>query len=588
MSLLGQYLTPVWTVVLTHLWQSSLIIVPLFLLAIGLRRAPARWQEALWGLALLKLFLPLALFGALVGKAGGWLADRLAPTTVAVTEPVVAAVGVVLEPTPSSELGQALAGPGFILVLAVMSALWLASFLWGMVHLAQDLERVRRLRARSLSLLPAPLRARSQRILAEAGIPFDRVRFTEESSMPAVVGFRRPHIIVPLRLIEALPDAELVAILKHEDGHRRRRDPLRCLLLRFCRSVFFFYPLVYPVLRRLGESAEYACDEEALATGIGAGRYAQALARSVNLALAPAPLVAAAGSGGNSLFTKRLLRLHDPERRIMSRYRLILVVAGLLVCVGSFLPLSLSADPPPAPPATPAAEAEPAEPPAPAPAAPPETEAKPEPVPAPPEPSADEPAPEATPAPAPSPSPPQRVKVADDPPPPPPKDEEAAKKPAKEEEAAKKAAASEAAEKKAAEEEAKKVAQDKTQKTAQKEAQKKECTEHKKEKAAAGEAEGVVTRAELIHFEEPVYPEKARQAKVGGTVYVKALVGPDGKVLEAVVKKGIEDYPELDKAALKAAYGCKFKPATQNGIPVKAWVKIPFKFKINGEPKSTS
>ena len=62
MSLAGldRALGILWIGVLRHLWQSALVVLPLFPLARVLRSAPARWPHRLWIAALAKLFVPLA------------------------------------------------------------------------------------------------------------------------------------------------------------------------------------------------------------------------------------------------------------------------------------------------------------------------------------------------------------------------------------------------------------------------------------------------------------------------------------------------------------------------------------------------
>ena len=45
---LGQALGTLWMDVLRHLWQSALILLPLFVVARVLRTAPARWSHRLW------------------------------------------------------------------------------------------------------------------------------------------------------------------------------------------------------------------------------------------------------------------------------------------------------------------------------------------------------------------------------------------------------------------------------------------------------------------------------------------------------------------------------------------------------------
>jgi protein TonB len=83
----------------------------------------------------------------------------------------------------------------------------------------------------------------------------------------------------------------------------------------------------------------------------------------------------------------------------------------------------------------------------------------------------------------------------------------------------------------------------------------------------------------LISFASPEYPEIARASQLEGTVLVKVQVGTDGSVLQAVVIKGV--HPTLDREAVKAARRCKFKPGRQRNIPVKAWMAIPFNFRLN-------
>jgi len=507
---LGTALLKFWSSMLNHLWQSSLVIVPLFLLARGLRQAPARLGDRFWALALLKLCLPLAVGGVLtknlLDAVSGWL---VSDAEVA-TGTLAAVVTTVLDPEPGWGYLWISAQPWLTAGMVLITVLWQLAVIWGVATAISDLTHVSRLRFESVAGLPAPLRVRLLGALARADIPTSAVVITAAATMPAVFGMLRPRILVSRQLVAALPTEDLVAVLKHEDAHRRRRDPLRFLLLRLCRAVFCFYPLIHPISRRLREGAEYACDERALATGIGPCGYARALARVVNLNLATAPTTVAADTGGPTLLKKRLSRLQQPERNDMSRYRLILVAAVVLVCAGSFLPLGSTADTPPPPP--PSAEARDAE---------------------------------ALPPPHPPSAPTMnREDVADDPPPPPPKKDEEAK-------------AEDGEKDKAAKKSEEKVV---------------------KEKSAAGES--LVTPPQIIHLEKPEYPASAREAKAEGKVVLKVLVDEKGKVVKVKVKQGVEGYPELTDAAVKAAELCTFEPGTQDGEPAKVWAMIPFEFRL--------
>jgi protein TonB len=73
----------------------------------------------------------------------------------------------------------------------------------------------------------------------------------------------------------------------------------------------------------------------------------------------------------------------------------------------------------------------------------------------------------------------------------------------------------------------------------------------------------------------PVYPEAAKQARIGGTVMVQALVAKDGVVKDTRVTKSI---PALDAAAVTAVRQWRFKPARTKGQATAVWVAVPVKF----------
>jgi TonB family protein len=93
------------------------------------------------------------------------------------------------------------------------------------------------------------------------------------------------------------------------------------------------------------------------------------------------------------------------------------------------------------------------------------------------------------------------------------------------------------------------------------------------------------TFPEMIYQEKPVYPEKAEKEKIEGTVYVKALIDSEGKVIKAKVGK-TSGNELLDKAAVKAAFDCKYKPGTQNNNPVASWVTYKVEFNLGDGDKT--
>jgi protein TonB len=76
-------------------------------------------------------------------------------------------------------------------------------------------------------------------------------------------------------------------------------------------------------------------------------------------------------------------------------------------------------------------------------------------------------------------------------------------------------------------------------------------------------------------FVEPVYPEDARQAGIDGMVILEALIGEDGKVMDARIMRSI---PALDAAALAAVRQWAFAPTVINGVPQKVVMSVTVSF----------
>jgi len=89
---------------------------------------------------------------------------------------------------------------------------------------------------------------------------------------------------------------------------------------------------------------------------------------------------------------------------------------------------------------------------------------------------------------------------------------------------------------------------------------------------------------EMIKQSIPDYPEKLKKEGIKGTVWITALVDTDGKVKKALAKKS-SGFDAFDKSAIKAAYGCEFKPAMQGNLRVAVWVTYKVDFALSDKEK---
>jgi protein TonB len=107
------------------------------------------------------------------------------------------------------------------------------------------------------------------------------------------------------------------------------------------------------------------------------------------------------------------------------------------------------------------------------------------------------------------------------------------------------------------------------------------------EKTVAGKPDGAVAKpvdkiaakpynpASVGDCARPDYPARAARNGDSGTVTLALLIGADGKVADAKVNRS-SGFKDLDRAAVSALSLCKFKPATNNGVPESAWGQIAY------------
>ncbi len=84
----------------------------------------------------------------------------------------------------------------------------------------------------------------------------------------------------------------------------------------------------------------------------------------------------------------------------------------------------------------------------------------------------------------------------------------------------------------------------------------------------------------FLYGPRPHYPEIAKRKKVEGSVWVKVLVGKDGRVHKAVVSKPSNTGVGFEDAALQAARQGTWNPATLKSKYVDAWVTYEIKFEL--------
>ena len=157
---------------------------------------------------------------------------------------------------------------------------------------------------------------------------------------PALLGFWRPRIVVPLDFATRYSAAEQALIITHERLHAERRDPVVNAALALLQCAFWFNPLVHIAASRCRFDQELACDAAVMARNKGQRQaYAEAMLKTQS---ASAPALATCHWQSSHPLKERIMQLRHTTTS--SRRRAGRVIIALLACASVLATVAVRAD----------------------------------------------------------------------------------------------------------------------------------------------------------------------------------------------------------------------------------------------------
>jgi len=156
---------------------------------------------------------------------------------------------------------------------------WLGGVSLLALRIAFGLLLLEHLRRRNLLNLPPEIVERCRALQQRLGIS-RVVRYCECRlvSVPSVIGFFRPVVLLPVRALTGLSPEQLEAVIAHELGHVKRFDVAVNFFQVVVETLFFFHPAVWWLNKRIRAAREDCCDDIAIAVSGRKVSYARALA----------------------------------------------------------------------------------------------------------------------------------------------------------------------------------------------------------------------------------------------------------------------------------------------------------------------
>jgi beta-lactamase regulating signal transducer with metallopeptidase domain len=209
--------------------------------------------------------------------------------------------------------------------------LWVVGVVLLSVRLAAGWRLIGRLRAQGQhkndSVWCARFACLKQRIGVSAPV---QLLWSASTTVPMVIGWARPVVLVPAALLTGLSASQLEAVLAHELAHIRRHDYLVNLLQNVLETLLFYHPAVWWISEQVRNEREHCCDDLAAAACGGTLKYARALTALAELRHTSGSLGLAVTGGSLVARVARLAGIRPTGPRIGGPLPLLVLVGTAL------------------------------------------------------------------------------------------------------------------------------------------------------------------------------------------------------------------------------------------------------------------
>jgi beta-lactamase regulating signal transducer with metallopeptidase domain len=298
-----------------HLFESTAFALFAAALALAFRKRGAATRHLLCFIALVKFAIPVAALSAL-----GLKFQNSLPHSVVAPRAFVGLTSFLTYQLPQTQRSTA-QSTQFDLLIAV----------WLVVACAMLIVWLRKLFASSQSSDSVDDHMLSR---LKEGIGLRKkvhIRLSPANFEPALIGFWRPVVTIPDTLAAKLSKVELEAVILHELAHAKRLDNWTGAFAHVLTCIFWFYPLLWWMERRLYLERERACDEIVVRSGVAPRDYVDAILKVCRFHLAGrAPGVSAVSS---SNLKKRMEVIMSLSRNTQAPHIPKLALVGLIAAM---------------------------------------------------------------------------------------------------------------------------------------------------------------------------------------------------------------------------------------------------------------
>ncbi len=292
-----------WTL-LHFLWQGTAVAALAAVLMTLCRRASTRYTLAVGALALM-LAAPVATFFFLSSSSAFFSAPLPAKSSSAAESQPNDANNSANSTVARTSTGVSRLSPSLDTLPWLVEA-WLLGVAFFSLRSAGGFLLLERERRKQSVTASARVLAICQTLQRRLGLE-RAIRYCECTWLqaPAVIGWFRPIVLLPVTALTGLSEEQLQLVIVHELAHIQRLDPFVNVFQISVETLLFYHPAVWWLNQRIRAEREHCCDDVAVSLCGNPLEYARALTLMEEWRSAPA-LAMAANRGP---LTERIFRM---------------------------------------------------------------------------------------------------------------------------------------------------------------------------------------------------------------------------------------------------------------------------------------
>ena len=216
--------------------------------------------------------------------------------------------------------------------------LWLSGLVLLLLRMLYSIAFIKYIHYKAVAVLDSSVIKVFDDLIAKTGIKSSpKLKTSAHIDTPALIGFFKPVILLPISLVNQLTIRETEIIIAHELAHFVRKDQFINIIQTFIECIFYYHPAIWYISGQVRQEREKCCDQMAISLTGDKLSYARTLIKlqEHKLNINNPQLIMGFTNKNNKIFSNRIKHiLKMKQKNSFIREKLIttfMIIGGVIM-----------------------------------------------------------------------------------------------------------------------------------------------------------------------------------------------------------------------------------------------------------------